>query len=639
MQYKVATMLVTILISLNGFSQQAWTRVPSPNPSTTRNILSGISGTSSADVWAVGHYTSDADGAIRNYIIHWDGTGWQLSAGTDLGYNYNDLWDVAAITADDVWAAGTYNEPGTSRSQLLHWNGTAWSHTILPSIPGGSFLFSIDAMSTNDIWAVGGQAGSPTKPAYAIHYNGLSWTEYPAPNVGSYSNWFESVDGIAPNDVWAVGRKSDSYGDFHAMVQHWDGNSWANFSLPPAVASPIGVMERVTMIASNDVWALGSTVTGGLLMIHWNGISWTEVPTAGSAGGAIIARGADVFGVGDRISQWNGNSWSVIEPLSQLPYPSLVSAVSFSNGDIWTAGRTSDANFNSLVYRTANTVPQFIHGNSQALNIAPASPYNIDEMLKVQDADMKQVVIYDLITPPLHGTVTGLPDTAITNGGVAMPSGITYQPAAGYTSSDQFIVQASVGPLLSQTTINVNVLTALPVLISNYSIDKRGSIVKMQWSTLSELNAMKFVMERGMDGINFTSINHIAAYNSAHNYELVDPTPLPGRNFYRLLLIDKDNRQTIFPVKSVNFEKNELAAFVVLVNPVTDKKMNLRLNAEGSFTLCLYNQSGQQVMNRVISGPVASIQVNLPGTLASGLYSLLLVKDNRNVLTEKIFIR
>src|SRR6185369_16575762 len=101
------------------------------------------------------------------------------------------------------------------------------------------------------------------------------------------SNWFESVDGIAANDVWAVGRKSDSYGDFHAMVQHWDGSIWANFSLPPAVELPIGVMESVTMIASNDVWALGSTVTGELLMIHWDGISWTEVPTTGSAGGAI----------------------------------------------------------------------------------------------------------------------------------------------------------------------------------------------------------------------------------------------------------------------------------------------------------------------------------------------------------------
>lgn len=639
MLYKYAAVVIILFTSLNSVSQQAWTRVPSPDPSASRNILSGISGTSSADVWGVGHFESDTDGAIRNYIMHWDGAGWQLFPGTDLGFNYNDLWDVTAITANDVWAAGTYNEPGTSRSQLLHWNGSVWSHTLLPNIQGGSFLFAIDAIAANDIWAVGGQAGSPTNLGYTIHFNGSSWTEFPAASPGTYRNYFEAVDGIASNDVWAVGYLSNSYGDFHAMAQHWDGSSWTNSPVPSSVSSPLGEMYSVTMISSNNVWAVGSTVTADLLMIHWDGTSWTEVPTAGSAGGAIIARGTDIFGVGDRISQWNGSSWTVIEPLSQLPSPSLVSAVAFSNGDIWTAGRTVDANFNSLVYRTANATPQFVHGNSQILNTVPnSSAQNIDEMLKVQDADVSQVIIYTLLTPPSHGTVSGLPDTAITNGGFAKPSGVTYMPAPGYSGTDQFMVKVSVGPLISQATINVNVFGALPVLMSSYTVSKTGSTATMNWSTASEINAREFVMERSADAISFTAVNRIAAHGSGYNYVLVDPSPLPGWNYYRLQLADRDGRITIFPVKSLNFDRRELKLFTVYPNPVDGKLIDIRLNVTGNCILSLYNQSGQQVLSKVVTGSASSFLLYLPESLAPGIYLLTLV-NGKNVESEKIFIR
>lgn len=630
---------VLLFSSFQSFSQQAWTRVPSPDPSTSRNILSGISGTSSTDVWGVGHYESNTDGAIRNYIMHWNGAGWQLFPGTDLGFNYNDLWDVTSITANDVWAAGTYNEPGTSRSQLLHWNGSTWSHTSLPNIPGGSFLFSIDAISANDIWAVGGQAGSPTDPAYAIHYNGSGWTEFPVPNIGSYSNRFEAIDGIASNDVWAVGRKSNSYGDFHAMVQHWNGSNWANFLLPISVDTAIGVMESVTMIASNDVWALGSTVTGVLIMIHWDGTSWTEVSTAGSAGGAIIARGTDIFGVGDRISQWNGSNWAVIEPLAQLSYPSLVSAIAFPNGDIWTAGRTSDTSFNSLVYRTANATPVFVYGNFQILNTVPNSPaLNIDEKLRVQDADISQTVIYTLLNPPSHGTVSGLPDTAITAGGFTIPSGVTYMPTPGYSGTDEFVVKVSVGPLTSQATIDVNIFGALPVLMSSYSVSKTGSTAIMKWSTTSEINASEFVMERSQDGINFSAINRMAALGSGYNYSLVDPSPLPGWNYYRLRLTDKDGSSMFFAVKSLNFDRKDLQLFTIYPNPVEGRLLNIRLNAEGDCNIFLYDEAGKMIMNRILGGMSSSYLISLPENLAPGIYIVKMVNGNE-VATEKILIR
>ncbi len=636
--YKYATGITILFISLNSFSQQAWTHVPSPNTSVSRNMLRDISGTSSTDVWTVGSFETPG-GKMQNLIMHWNGSDWQIFPNTDLSISLNELWSITAVSTNDVWTAGVQNNYANTRSQLMHWNGSSWSHTSLPDITGGSFLFSIDAITVNDIWAVGTQAGSPTDPAYAIHYNGSNWNEFPVPNVGTYSNRLYAVDGISSNDVWAVGRKSDSYGDFHALVLHWDGSSWTNSTLPSSISSPIGDLESVTMITSNDVWALGSTITGGILLIHWDGTSWSEVPTAGSSGGKIVARGADIFSVGTRISQWNGSSWTVIDSLNQLTYPTLGSAISFSNGDIWAAGHTYDGAFHTLVYRTANSIPQFVHGNSQSMNMSSnSSPQNIDEMLKVQDADVSQVVTYTLLTPPSHGITSGLPDTAITNNGFAMTSGVTYMPEAGFTGSDQLVVKVSVGPLTSQVTINVSMLSALPVILTNYSINKLGSTVRIQWATSSEFNALEYILERSQDGTSFSAVNRIAAHGSGYNYILIDPAPFAGVNYYRLREVDLDGRIMTFPVKILHFDSRELKPFTVYPNPVAGNLMNVWLNIAGQCTLSLYDQTGKLILKKTINNSVSSsIQLNLPGNL-KGVY-LFSLNMGKTQYSEKIFIR
>jgi len=630
--------IILLFSSLNTFSQQAWNQVPSPDASITRSMLRGISGTSSADVWAVGSFETPTPGYLKNLVMHWNGTGWQIIPGTDQSITFNDLWDVTAISENDVWAVGAQNEFATTRSQLMHWNGSGWSHTILPGIPGGSMLFAIDAISPTDIWAVGAKAGSPTDPPYAIHYNGSGWTEFPAAVPGIYRDWFSDVDGIASNDVWAVGRQSPAYGEFHAMAQHWNGSSWTNSPLPPEIVNPLAELESVTMIATNDVWAIGSTVTGEMLLIHWNGTSWSKLSSSGSSGGKIISRGTDLFAVGAGISYWNGSNWTVIDPLTQLSYPALGSAISFPNGDIWAAGRTYDTAFHTLVYRTAHITPQFVHGVSQSVNMAPnSSPQNIDEMLKVEDNEISQVLYYNLVKPPSHGTLNGLPDTAITAAGFAKTTGVTYMPQPGYIGSDDFQVSVNAGPLSSLLTVNVNILSALPVSISSYTIMKDGSVARIQWSTTEEINAGEFVVQRSTDGANYYNLNRVAAVGSAHNYSLTDPLPVAGWNYYRLMLIDKDGKETYYPVKGLYFERSVITPFNIYPNPVISGEVSVRLNVEGEYRLHLYTQQGQEILSRMVNSSDPMIQLQLPRGIQPGLYLLSLSKD-KIIWTEKIIV-
>lgn len=645
LQYQYSTVIIVLFTSLHSFSQIGWVQVPSPNPSASRNMVGGISGTSSSDVWAVGSYEEivpyNPYNIENDLLLHWNGNAWQQFPAMQLSTTLDDLWDVEAISSNNVWAVGNYNDFATTRAELLHYDGNSWTNQPLPFITGGSYLYAIDALSATDIWAAGGQAGSPTRPAYVIRYNGSSWSEIPVPIVGTYRNAFNDIDGISSNDIWAVGHWGNASGQFHALAMHWNGSNWSNISLPSSIVSPLSEVLNVKMIASNDVWAIGYYLAGGGFMIHWDGSTWTEItPLAG--GGAFAPLSANnIFSVGSEITHWNGNSWTIVDPLTQLSDPALASAVVFSNGEIWAGGRTIDvsSNFFSLIYRSVNNVPLFNGGTAQSWNVGRNSSNNSPgSLLLTTDADISQILTYSVVTPPAHGTLSGLPTTAITHEGSALPSGAGYTPAPGYTGTDQIVIKVAVGPVSSQTTININVLLALPVLINNYSVIKTGSSANMKWSTTSEINASEFMMERSADGMSFTTVNHISVNGTGYNYSLVDRYPLSGWNYYRLKGVDMDGRVTIFPVKSLNFYSNELMPFAIYPNPVDGKLINIRLNVTGDYTLTLYNTSGQQVMNRMVSVSTSSIQLSLPDNIIPGMYELSIRKD-KTEWSEKIFIK
>ena len=146
------------------------------------------------------------------------------------------------------------------------------------------------------------------------------------------------------------------------------------------------------MIASDDVWATGYYLAGGMFKIHWNGSTWTEItPTNGGGGAFAVISANNVFSVGGEISHWNGSAWTIADQLAQLSYPSLGSTVVFSNGEIWAGGVTSDATsrFFTLVYRSVNHMPLFTGGTAQSWDMVAGSVNNSPgSLLLTSDADV-----------------------------------------------------------------------------------------------------------------------------------------------------------------------------------------------------------------------------------------------------------
>ena len=283
-----------------------WSTVPSPNRSNFTNVLNGVDSVSSSDVWAVGYYYPPMPDVSYPLILHWNGTVWSaLDIPPITGHE--SLNSVVALAPNNVWAVGTYDN-ATTQALIMHYDGTAWSPLIWPG-PDGVYgvLNSVEAVSPNDIWAVGYNPYS--HHALAMHYNGTAWTEVSIPSPGTLDNDLSSLSARAADDVWAVGFSGErTLPTSRPLIEHWDGISWSVVPSPQVPDTYENALYGVSARAVNDVWAVGNYVDTNnysfTLTMHYDGTQWQIVPSANvnpESDGlqAVVALGAgNVWAVG-----------------------------------------------------------------------------------------------------------------------------------------------------------------------------------------------------------------------------------------------------------------------------------------------------------------------------------------------------
>src|ERR1019366_9564437 len=91
-----------------------------------------------------------------------------------------------------------------------------------------------------------------------------------------------------------------------------------------------------------------------------------------------------------------------------------------------------------------------------------------------------------------------------------------------------------------------NTSPLLPLHLVSFSGIKHTGFNQLQWQTASEVNTKWFELERSSDGKNFTkiaTINTITS-NGNNNYSINDNEAYNGKLFYRLRMVDLDDRFT-----------------------------------------------------------------------------------------------
>jgi len=331
----------------------AWRRSPEP----AGGAITSLSAVDRQDVWAV-------SGGV---VEHFDGASWSVSSA--LG----GMSAVGAISANDVWTAGVgqtgqYQDNYRTQTVFQHWNGRFWSVVPSPSILSGIAnirLRSVGGAASDDVWVTGTSfdygGGEAT---LTFHWDGNAWS---LQNLGFDSGDLWSVDARTVDDVWAVGADYDvpsSVGST-TVIWHHDANGWtevtpSDWSDPSAIQ---GELFGVAALSPSDVWAVGDTGSNGesggtsgaeMLIMHYDGTSWTRVPTpdpraASTLHSVAAASPSDVWAFGDVAGStgtdtpmrlhWDGSTWSVAPGDWAVPSPGGLSAAT-AGGRWWSGGAT-----------------------------------------------------------------------------------------------------------------------------------------------------------------------------------------------------------------------------------------------------------------------------------------------------------
>lgn len=172
----------------------------------------------------------------------------------------------------------------------------------------------------------------------------------------------------------------------------------------------------------------------------------------------------------------------------------------------------------------------------------------------------------------------------------------------------------------------------LPVTYTGIQAKLSASSVQVNWYVASEVNTMKYVVERSGDDSKFVEIGSVSALKkSAYNY--TDLNPLSGNNYYRVKGVDADGTLSYSDVAQVAFSLSGNGA-QIYPNPVV-AELKIKLNQ--IFTDKLYNFTltditGKIQFNASVNGKnLQSIYPINVSNLSKGMYFLTIKQGNEKV--------
>lgn len=160
----------------------------------------------------------------------------------------------------------------------------------------------------------------------------------------------------------------------------------------------------------------------------------------------------------------------------------------------------------------------------------------------------------------------------------------------------------------------------IPLTLLGFTATVEEGTVRLNWQTASEINVSRFDIERSTNGLTFTRIGLKEAANSSRkSYVFLDGTPINGRNYYRLKMIDKDGKYSYSPIAIAIIKIN--TGLVITPNPMVDKISFA--NSEATEAR-IYGADGRVLLTKRITQGTSDISVS---SLGKGTYTLRLFNN------------
>jgi Phosphoesterase family len=226
--------------------------------------------------------------------------GWTVQKTQLLGTSDNSVGAIASSSPTDVWAVGDFLPDAAKSNQdatltfAEHYNGSRWTVVRTPNTGPNFNSFYGLAASQGRAWAVGERLNRRYQDRALVEvWNGKKWSIANIPQPGSVRDMLFAATALSPSDVWVVGDQEGADGVFRTLAEHWNGSTWT--VVPTPDPGPSGNhLYAVDAVGPDDVWAagqqLGEFPDNGLVE-HWDGRSWSVVPMPAATTASVLLDG------------------------------------------------------------------------------------------------------------------------------------------------------------------------------------------------------------------------------------------------------------------------------------------------------------------------------------------------------------
>jgi hypothetical protein len=187
-----------------------------------------------------------------------------------------------------------------------------------------------------------------------------------------------------------------------------------------------------------------------------------------------------------------------------------------------------------------------------------------------------------------------------------------------------------------------NGIRLLPFSITSFTAEKKNSGVKLNWESNSEQNTSHFIVEKSLDGSNFSALQRVEASGNSStqkNYTATDAKPIYGTNFYRLKMVDLDGRFTYSDIVAIKIN-NDSYNVSVFPNPVQNElQIQIPSTVKAECTIQLRDISGKLIRQKTVqlNNTLLSTSMNMED-LGKGLYMLVVqygdIKETQKIIKQ-----
>lgn len=180
----------------------------------------------------------------------------------------------------------------------------------------------------------------------------------------------------------------------------------------------------------------------------------------------------------------------------------------------------------------------------------------------------------------------------------------------------------------------------LPIELTNFNaICQNNGTALLKWTTASEVNALKFEVQKSNNGIDFTTIGFVnAQYPLGGSYSYTDDTKNSGIAYYRLKMIDKDGSFKFSKIVDTDFNKcNNIRTQIYAYGK--DIIAQITSETSQSLRIYVYDALGRILLDKPLEISEGSNSFQFPLDVAKSIYFVKLVDNKGNLVqVQKVIL-